>query len=1330
MTFGTLIRRSLRFHWRSHLGVVMGASVGSAALIGALVVGDSVKASLREQALKGLGNVHYALAAHDRTFDADLLNRMLGRATNETHAAERHTPSAPTLVWGTGTFWDGSVALQLAGSVSRPDNEARANAVQCYGVDQPFFRAFMPSAKLAPGTVCLNQSLAQQLHAQPGDRLVFRLHKPSSFSPDASIARRDDSSIALTLVVLKILPDWPGSLKLRVSPTTPLNAFLSIEELQRAVGMTGRANLVLAGYALQVHAPHFSDKLRIWIRDVGHGQNPLKGRLISTGDLAPGTQGVQVVQRYLRDVWTLADAQAQLVRLTNRSCVELKSSRIFLDPPLVKSAGEAATNIQPLMTYLANLLQSGTNATPYSMVTAAGPPWTPADLHDDEIVVNRWLAKDLQVKPGDEIALIYFDPESGARLTERTNRFRVRSIVPMEMPWSDRTLMPDFPGIEKAENASDWDAGFPLVYKIRSQDEKYWHDYRGTPKAFVTLAAGQKMWGNRFGNLTAIRFPLSTNAQLSQGPQSGDGSSARPHPDPLPQEREKSPATSGATVTGRNAIDGEKMGATQLLSLPQESERLLSPSLSSIPNGGEGGRRPGEEALRGSGAQSAKWRSENSLPEGEGQGENHPQSPRIEPLNGARSIAPRSDGGPTGGAMLRAPVHGGEAVSADTYRPTLEKKILAGLKPEDLGLRFEPVREQALQAAEHSQDFGGLFIGFSFFLIIAALLLMAMLFQFGLEQRISEVGTLLALGFTTRQVRTLLLGEAVTLAFFGGIVGVFAGTAYARAMLHGLTTIWRDAIGSSALSYHSTTQTLVIGLIASVLVSTVTIWLTMRKLVKRPLRALLVGEAAGLRIKTASRTRMIAAAALIGAVGLVGWAWSKGDTANAEVFFSAGSLVLIAGLSYVSARLARLRGQKAELTTSSASTPKTLRPSLTLSALGVRGCARRRKRSLATVAMLACGTFLIVSIGVFRLDANRDATRRSSGTGGFALIGETTLPVFQDLNRRSGLESFTLDKRDLAGVSFVPFRVHEGDEASCLNLNGAPRPRLLGVNPRLLEGHFTLAKGTGWMSLRENGHEDVRSEKITSENPQPAAAASADEIPAIGDANSIQWAMHKKVGDTIEYVDDRGQPFKVRIVGAVANSILQGQLIIDEQEFVKRFPNQNGYRTFLIDAPTNSVPQVSATLSRAMQDVGLELVPAVGRLNQFNAVQNTYLGTFQVLGGLGLLLGSVGLGIVVLRNVLERRDELALLLAVGYRATTLQKLLLIEHGALLGLGLAIGVAAAAVAVLPSVLSPNLHLPFQSLALTLLAVLANGALWTWVATKMALRGNLLAALRNE
>jgi ABC-type antimicrobial peptide transport system permease subunit len=224
--------------------------------------------------------------------------------------------------------------------------------------------------------------------------------------------------------------------------------------------------------------------------------------------------------------------------------------------------------------------------------------------------------------------------------------------------------------------------------------------------------------------------------------------------------------------------------------------------------------------------------------------------------------------------------------------------------------------------------------------------------------------------------------------------------------------------------------------------------------------------------------------------------------------------------------------------------------------------------------------------------------------------------------------------------------------------------------------------------------------------------------------------MNKQVGDTLDYVDERGQPFRVRLVGAVANSILQGGLLIDEAEFVRRFPGSSGYRMFLIDAPSNRVAQVSATLSRALEDAGLEVVSAPERLAQFNAVQNTYLGTFQVLGGLGLLLGSGGLGVVVLRNALERRGELALLLAVGFRRRDVQRLMLLENSVLLAAGLGLGIAAAAVAVLPAAVSAATPLPWASLGVTLAAVLANGLLWTWAATRLALRGDLLEALRNE
>jgi putative ABC transport system permease protein len=135
-------------------------------------------------------------------------------------------------------------------------------------------------------------------------------------------------------------------------------------------------------------------------------------------------------------------------------------------------------------------------------------------------------------------------------------------------------------------------------------------------------------------------------------------------------------------------------------------------------------------------------------------------------------------------------------------------------------------------------------------------------------------------------------------------------------------------------------------------------------------------------------------------------------------------------------------------------------------------------------------------------------------------------------------------------------------------------------------------------------------------------------------------------------------------------------------------------------------------------------------LEAFNAVQNTYLGTFQLLGGLGLLLGSAGLGVVVLRNVLERRGELAAMMAVGFTRRRLHSLVLGEHVYLLVLGLAAGLLAATVAVLPPALTQAVPVPWSSLALTLAGIVINGLAWSWLAASHALRGNLLEALREE
>jgi len=113
-----------------------------------------------------------------------------------------------------------------------------------------------------------------------------------------------------------------------------------------------------------------------------------------------------------------------------------------------------------------------------------------------------------------------------------------------------------------------------------------------------------------------------------------------------------------------------------------------------------------------------------------------------------------------------------------------------------------------------------------------------------------------------------------------------------------------------------------------------------------------------------------------------------------------------------------------------------------------------------------------------------------------------------------------------------------------------------------------------------------------------------------------------------------------------------------------------------------------------------------------------------------LFLGSIGMGVIVMRNVLERRKELTLLRAVGFARGDLYRLVLAEHAGLLGLGLACGTLSALLALIPNLLSTTAELPAAALAGTLLLILISGIAWIWLAARLALRGDLLPALRNE
>jgi putative ABC transport system permease protein len=390
-----------------------------------------------------------------------------------------------------------------------------------------------------------------------------------------------------------------------------------------------------------------------------------------------------------------------------------------------------------------------------------------------------------------------------------------------------------------------------------------------------------------------------------------------------------------------------------------------------------------------------------------------------------------------------------------------------------------------------------------------------------------------------------------------------------------------------------------------------------------------------------------------------------------------------------------------------------------LTTLGFRNNIRRRVRSLALVGLLASGLFIVFTVGANRHGTLRDAHRRESGTGGFAFYAESSTPILYDLISEKGQRFYGLDRENFENVKIVQMRVKDGDDASCLNLNRVTNPRLFGIDPEEFanRGSFTFAKladevdrANPWMALNTINSEDV--------------------IPAFADQTVIVWGLGKSVGDTLVYRDERGDEFKLRLLGGLANSIFQGNILISEQAFIQKYPSISGYRVFLIDVSSEQMEKVEKSLSWSLQDFGLDLIPTSTRLAEFNKVENTYLSIFLILGGLGIILGSVGVGIVLMRNVLERRGEMALLRAVGFSRSSLHVLLLSEHIPLVLAGVVFGVIAAVIAVLPALLSPGVKIPYVIIALIFLVMVISGMLWTYLATFIALRRELLPALRNE
>lgn len=661
------------------------------------------------------------------------------------------------------------------------------------------------------------------------------------------------------------------------------------------------------------------------------------------------------------------------------------------------------------------------------------------------------------------------------------------------------------------------------------------------------------------------------------------------------------------------------------------------------------------------------------------------------------------------------------SVPSGTDAEPLAGRLRAGLRallgPDAMGMALLPARRLAVEASNGTTDFGEYFTYFSFFLVVSALLLTVLFFRLGIEQRLRQIGILRASGFRVAQIRRLLVSEALVLAVVGSALGAAGAVAYGRVIIYALRTWWIGAVGTTLLTPHVAPQSLVMGAFAGIAASAVCVVVSLRAVARLSPRALLTAQALDGSSGEVPRART---ALWIGsAFGAAGIAMLAAGfiypAAQSGMFFGAGASMLVACMCGWSSWLRR-RGAR----------PLGGRGAWPVWRLGFRSAAFRPSRSVLSAALIASAAFIIVSVDAFRKSESGDGTDVHSGTGGFALIGQSELPLLHSPNDARGREALGLGEQPLPLVStarFTRFRLRPGEDTSCLNLYRPTNPVIIAPEPGFIEsGRFSFTtsmaatdaeRANPWLLLRRS---------------------SSTVVPVIADATSLQYVLHAAVGDTFSLDAGGDRPIVLQFVGALTDSVLQGELVMSEENFVRLFPAQQGYRSFLIDAPDVRSSADATALAGALESdlapYGFDAVTAAERLAAFHRVENTYLSTFQALGGLGLMLGTIGLAAIMFRNVLERRRELALLRAVGYDARRVAAMMIAEASLLLGVGLAAGAGCAVLAVAPAWLGRGGVLPGAGLVALLLAVAAGGLLSSFIATRAALRGNMLEALRAE
>ena len=624
-------------------------------------------------------------------------------------------------------------------------------------------------------------------------------------------------------------------------------------------------------------------------------------------------------------------------------------------------------------------------------------------------------------------------------------------------------------------------------------------------------------------------------------------------------------------------------------------------------------------------------------------------------------------------------------------------KLSGALEPSLTGFAISNLAAESLRAANESVDFGSLFISLGFFLILASVVLLSLSVSTNFDSKKDQVKTLFALGFRNRWIEHLLFIESGAIALVGCSIGALAGYIVNILITGALNSVWNGAVQTNTLEPFLNLLPMISGF-------TITLLLTMILMafrVKLYLKALNSKEDVHQIKNSHHGAILLFIASTICAVLLLTLSFIIKD--QKIVFsFSAGTALLISHLLfwryYFQGKTRIFPGGQ--------------------HSLSHRYYSFYPANAITPILFIAAGIFAVFITSANRMDFNEKHLKRSGGTGGFLLWGESTIPVKEDLNLSSAWKAYGLDNVALNEMSFIQAKRSEGNDASCLNLNHITAPPLLGIDPSgfISKGSFSFSKALSTTDIKNPWeYLEITSEKNT--------------IYGIADQTVLEWGLKIKLGDTLVLKAENGQPINIVIAGGLKSSVFQGYVLIGMENFAKYYPSVSGTSVMLVDGNSELTSTYQSTLNERLDNYGINIQKTGDRLASFYEVTNTYLSVFGVFGALGMITGIAGLGFVVLRTYNQRKKEFALLLALGFTRRKISNMIFSEQTLILFAGLTAGITSALIATYPSVMnSPDI--PWLYLILIILFIVITGLGAVTLSIRSIMKDSLINSLKKE